>query len=103
MKPISPNEAQNLINKNIPPEVVDSFNELIIESFNGVSAKVSQKEVVTLIKKKLKTEFKTEYLNVESLFEDYGWKVIYDKPGYNETYDASFEFRVVTPLRGKFP
>jgi hypothetical protein len=103
MKPISPKEAQDLKNRNLPSEVIEAFNELIAQDFNGTTSTVSQKEVVALIKKKLKTEFKDHYLNVEPLFEDHGWKVVYDKPGYNEDYDATFEFRVVKPLRGKLP
>jgi len=101
MKPISPKEAQDYKNRNIPSEVIEAFNELISENFNGVSSKVSQKEVVERIKSKLKSDFKNSYLDVEPLFEEHGWKVIYDRPGYNETYDATFEFRALQPVRGK--
>lgn len=32
------------------------------------------------------------WLDVEDIFEEVGWKVVYDKPGYNESYPANFEF-----------
>jgi hypothetical protein len=32
------------------------------------------------------------WLNFEAIYEEAGWKVVYDKPGYNETYDANFTF-----------
>lgn len=40
------------------------------------------------------TIFRRGYLNVEEAYREQGWSVVYDKPGYNETYDASFEFKV---------
>lgn len=36
--------------------------------------------------------FKKGWLNVEYLFRAAGWEVQYDKPGYNETYEAYFTF-----------
>jgi hypothetical protein len=36
--------------------------------------------------------FKNHWLDVEEIYEEAGWQVAYDKPGYNETYEASFEF-----------
>lgn len=34
-----------------------------------------------------------EHLDVEDVYRAAGWEVTYDKPGYNETYDATFTFR----------
>jgi hypothetical protein len=32
------------------------------------------------------------WLNIEPVYAEFGWVVEYDKPGYNESYDATFEF-----------
>jgi len=42
--------------------------------------------------------FDNHWLDVEPIFEDCGWKVEYDKPGFNENYPATFKF---TPKREK--
>jgi hypothetical protein len=36
--------------------------------------------------------FDNDYLDFEAAYEAKGWRVTYDKPGYNETYPASFLF-----------
>ena len=36
--------------------------------------------------------FTNNWLDIEPLYEDIGWKVTYDKPGFNETYEATFTF-----------
>lgn len=55
-----------------------------------------QNEAVALIASRMdvdrNTVFKNKWLDVESLFENEGWKVNYDKPGYCESYEASFKF-----------
>ncbi len=33
------------------------------------------------------------WLNVEPIFEEAGWEVHYDKPSFNESGDARFEFK----------
>jgi hypothetical protein len=36
--------------------------------------------------------FKTGYCDLEPLYRAAGWRVVHDKPAYNETYDAYFKF-----------
>lgn len=99
MKPITPDEVSGI--NRIPEVVIESFNELIKLNFDGTSATVSQDKVVALIVNKSsctdmklteKKIFDRGYLNIESFYIDAGWKVEYDKPGYNETYKAFFTF-----------
>lgn len=99
VEPISPKDVLALKEKVIPPEVIEAFNEMIARGFDGRRSTFLQKDVGNLIIEKLsvngkKPTFKTEWLDVESLYENKGWKVEYDKPGYNETYEASFVFTV---------
>lgn len=36
--------------------------------------------------------FERGYLDIEETYRKAGWSVVYDKPGYNETYDAFYTF-----------
>ena len=36
--------------------------------------------------------FNKGWLNIEEVYRSAGWKVNYDKPAYNESYDAYFTF-----------
>lgn len=33
-----------------------------------------------------------QYLDVEDIYRKEGWKVVYDKPAYCETYEPTFTF-----------
>ena len=106
IKPISPAEAE--ANYKILPEVVQAVNELITEKYKGKgSFTLMQNEVINRIMKFCKANktkmtreklFDEHHMDFETYFEKEGWKIIYDKPGYNETYEASFKF---TPKKNK--
>lgn len=96
IKPITPNEIIEKRQSVIPDEVFEAFNELITQNFNGSSATVMQHDVNARLKKKgvnIDKAYKNNWLDIEDIYREAGWEVTYDKPGYNETYDASFEFR----------
>jgi len=102
-KPIS-TEAILLIKKElIPGFVFDVVNNLIAKNWNGARSVIKQKYIVADIIKYCEDNsitlsesgvYENKYLNFEELYRQQGWKVEYDKPGYNETYDASFTFSV---------
>lgn len=92
-KPITPDEAGTA--KVIPDEVITAFNETIALHFDGRASNFTTIEIVSAIVKKgisRKVIFDNHYLDVEPIFEAVGWKVVYDKPGYNESYEANFTF-----------
>lgn len=96
-KAIKPGEVVEAKKAALPPEVLDAFNELIAKYWTGHSATVKQPEVARLIASKLGLEntspvYDNHWLDVEDVYRKEGWKVKYDKPGYNESYDAYFEF-----------
>ncbi len=99
--PISPQEVIQQKKNDIPDEALEAFNELIARNWNGNESRVPQKDVVALmIKKGLNNHdiFNNGWLNVEDIYrartqESDGWEVEYDKPGYNESYEAYFIFR----------
>jgi hypothetical protein len=90
-KPITPDEAE--VREDVPGEVFDAFNELIREGHGTVK----QVDVVTRILFKMPHVerheiFNRGWLNVEGAYRKAGWTVQYDKPGYNESYEAYFTF-----------
>ena len=103
VKPITPDEVVLLKEAMIPDEVIEAFNECIAENWKGSYAIVKQKYVVEKIMKKFLAANKdphiknditdNHWLDVEDIFRAAGWEVKYDGPGYNESYDATFEFR----------
>jgi len=109
VKPISPKALIEARKKPdfFPPEIIEAFNELIAKNFNGHSATVDQEEAQELAISKMakngrkissKDIYNNGWMDIEPLFRDNGWEVEYDKPGYNESYEAFFVF---TPKRKK--
>lgn len=97
VKPLNPDEAALHKKTVFPSEVFEAFNDLISADLVNGRAHVGQQDVVALIKKKLEANgtvyrWNQDWLNIEDAYEAEGWRVTYDKPGYNESYDASFEF-----------
>lgn len=92
INPIKPSEVG--LAKVFPDFVISSFNTLIARHFNGCSSTVLQKDAVELINKESAEPFKDWWLNIEETYRSTGWKVEYDKPAYNETYDAAYKFTV---------
>jgi len=96
--PIKPNEVQSKKDELLPDAVIRSFNELIAENFDGTKSTVSQNEAIKRILSKMPEEitereiFDKKWLDVEVFYREAGWKVEYDKPGYNESYSAYFVF-----------
>lgn len=100
-KTITPSEVTGKKTESIPEEVFEAFNELIAEGWDGHSSIVVQCRVVSLIFEKMKRKdpiftrqsiFDKHWLDVESSYRAAGWKVVYDKPAYCETYEANFRF-----------
>jgi hypothetical protein len=92
-KPISPDEVV----KTLPDEVIISFNELISEKLVRGTAQFTQKEAIARILTKMDTTrqeiFNKGWLDIEDVYNAVGWKVAYDSPAYDESYEAHFTFR----------
>lgn len=97
VKPISPADVCAKKIAAFPDEVLEAFNELIVENFN-LNLKYStvmQEDVVKRISAKLQGQyevFNNGWLDVETLYQSQGWEVTYDKPAYCEDYKAYFKF-----------
>lgn len=96
-RPITPEQVAKKRKNSIPGEVFQVFNLLISESWDGRESVVLQKDAVKRIREILNITstiiFDNGWMDVEDHYRGAGWKVDYDKPGYNETYDAFYTFR----------
>lgn len=94
--PIKPQDVQVRKNENLPEEVFQAFNELIVKYWNGSYANVSMAEAANLIQTKMnishKQVFERGLLDVEDAYRKAGWEVNFDKPGYNENYAPYYLF-----------
>ena len=96
--PISPDEVVETKVATIPPEVFDVWNALIAKKWGASSgrAEIMQKDIVKELCEVLKVErnkiFEMHWLDVEDAYRAQGWNVVYDRPGYCESYEASFIF-----------
>lgn len=93
--PITPSKVCKAIRDDIPDQIFEAFNELIVKNCRGKIACVSQTEAVKLIVSKgLKKAdlFENGWLDVEKHYRSAGWKVVYDKPAFNEDYEPTFTF-----------
>ena len=84
VRPITPNEAQ----RELPNDVIERVNNLIRMNWNGSSARVTIKSIEPSCNYR-----EGDWRGICKLFEEYGWDVESDFPGYCEFYDAYLEFR----------
>ncbi len=91
--PISPKDAKAEKISAIPEEVVEIINRMIIEKFQGRSFSLRADEVRTAIFEKM-GKCESWWLDFEPAYRAVGWNVNYDKPGFNESYPATYDFRV---------
>lgn len=97
VKPITPKEAAIKSETRIPDYVILAVNKLIEEKFDGVSAIITQEEVLgRIVNDDISRSFifDKKYLDFEEIYRKEGWKVVYDKPGYNESYTPYWKFSI---------
>jgi hypothetical protein len=95
-KPIKPGEMTAVKKATLPEAVIECWNQIIVDNWNGRMATVKQDAIVTILASRLNISrdavYKKGYVDIEDIYRAEGWKVKYDKPGYNEDYGAYFEF-----------
>lgn len=94
--PIRPDDVQGVKNALIPEAVFEVFNALIAQAWANGQAIVYQDDAIDRLTMKMNVSrdelFKRGLLDVEDAYRRVGWRVEYDKPGYNESYRAFFKF-----------
>jgi len=101
MKPITPQQALDNVEKAFPDFVFEAVNNCINRHYFGKSSfTIKQDEILDEILK-LAPEgttrqevFDKHWMDFENAYRKAGWIVNYDKPGYNESYGAFFEFKL---------
>lgn len=103
VKPLSPNEVKSLRLESLDADMITAVNNLLKKKLDSAGcAKLLQKDIVDeyfKVKGVEKTDARKKkmhedhQLDFEDVFRKAGWSVSYDKPGYNESYEASFEFK----------
>lgn len=94
-RPFSPKEIVAHKQAILPEEVFTVVNALLAQKLCNDTANLLQDEVVAaLVAAGLSKDdiFKKGYLNFEDSYKANGWAVEYDKPGYNENYQANWTF-----------
>lgn len=96
VKAISPDEIPVQKVLDMPDEVIECWNSMIARAYSGGSARITLKEASAELQNlfgKTHSEIrKLGYLDIEDVYRAEGWKVLYDSPGYNETYEAFYVF-----------
>jgi hypothetical protein len=94
VKPITPREATS--GAHIPDIVIETVNDYLRARGGASRIVLHQDELVTrLVDEKglnRKEIFDKGWLNFEDLFRKSGWKVEYEKPGFNEADRAYYVF-----------
>jgi hypothetical protein len=102
--PLKPTDIIKEKERSFNPKVIEAVNLLLVEKYNGYSCTILQKDIIAkyieicgITEEKRDEEveklFDKNQLDFEKIYQKYGWIVSYDKPGYNESYEASFEFK----------
>ena len=98
VKPITPQEAIDGFIDNIPPKIIQVVNELLMKKASPLASSITikQDEILDLVcdeNLSRATVFERKWLDIEEIYRRAGWDVKYDKPAYNESYDAYFVFK----------
>jgi hypothetical protein len=94
-RPVRPDEIRS--QQALPTIVYAIVNKLLAQHYdsNSRTAVITQKSIVEALERTGLTPsqiYDGDYLNFEDHYRAHGWDVEYDKPGYNETYEAFFSF-----------
>jgi hypothetical protein len=94
--PIRPEEVDAVKARSLPQEVLAIVNNLILANWNGSRAVVTRSDlidrIITALRISRQDIFDRGYLDIEGAYRLAGWDVEYDKPGFNESYNATFIF-----------
>ena len=95
-KPLSPAEVEKRAIAEIPEEIIETINNMLIKNVRNGRCTLLQKDILREIKGMHNIDstkiFENGWLDFEPIYRDVGWDVEYDKPVYNEDYEAKFIF-----------
>jgi uncharacterized membrane-anchored protein len=97
-KPITPEDAEKQRILAIPDFVIEAMNELLVQKLHDNHATIYIEEIIEKALERApfgvtrEDLFKQRMLDIENTYRNAGWKVVFDKPGFNESYEANFKF-----------
>lgn len=97
VQPISPKDVVVKKAQQIPDVVFETFNSLIAQKIgDGGYARFTLKEIADRLEAQgvnRKEMFDKHWLDIEDIYRKAGWHVEFDRPGFNEDYEANFTFK----------
>lgn len=99
VKPFTPQAAKDAQQNAVPEIVLSIVNHFLAQRAASNLIFINQKEVVEQLEEAGYTRsaiFAEHLLDFEAAYRANGWKVVYDKPAYNETYDPRWEFSPIS-------
>lgn len=89
-KPLSPSEVEQ---KKLPSFVIEAVNSLLMKKTHFTQGELVQ-AIFDYAPKRITSSdiYDNNWLDIEYTYEQAGWNIRYDRPGYNETYEANFTF-----------
>ncbi len=96
--PIKPEDLPKQKRKQIPNIIIETVNKLITKNWSTETreATVYQDDILKEIGEQLDHDkiFDNHWLDIEDIYREQGWKVVYDSPAYCESYPAYFVFSI---------
>lgn len=95
VQPLRPEEMTSAKAAALPQVVIQAFNESITDAWDGSSATVYKDNIVEklMLAGITREEIQSKHmLDVEPIYREQGWKVVYDGPAYNESYRGFYVF-----------
>jgi hypothetical protein len=99
VKAFSPQDLDDNPEVRFPDFVIEAFNNVIQRNYRNGWSKFVISEVAAEIRKLSPTPLqdrtisKNGWFDIEPLYRKQGWKVEYDSPGFNESYEGNYTFR----------
>lgn len=97
MPAYSPNDAIARHGETIPEEILGIVNDFLVARVHRKSFIISQQEIVDKLSLTSITEAEAldkGWFDFEDAYRRRGWRVTYDRPGFNESYGAFWRFQV---------
>ena len=96
IQPITPNDIDTEKVKIMPWEVIHAWNGLLAAKFTAGRARILQDDAIDAVMSATGCTrahvFSEGWLDIAEIYRANGWKVVYDRPAYNESYEATFTF-----------
>lgn len=95
-KPISPSEITTKQIEMIPDRIIEVWNTMLAQKFNGTSATVYQREIISAIQAAWDADERyiltQGWLDIEEIYRQVGWMVEYVKRGIGDNFESHFIF-----------